>query len=519
MAEATTTTTALSSASPGAQATNDGAFQSTKSRIEQETQEARSKKDELLAKAQQMHADAEARRASGTAQAGAGAAQSNAGGIQLGVGTVMVATGTAMLAGAFGTFGASATLGTQLIMTGITTGMQGAMQMSQGNQAIAQGTDQVQKAAEDNVISKEHAGMANKEMQRSNMLKAKLEAMNAAMAEVGLDSSKDLSEKQIEDAKAKMSEKFGLKPESMDGMNQDQLEGLFKDSFDKAFDTAADTLANGGIMTVGSQYFVRNQSTGEFSQVAVKQDAGGQPILGDSGEFQIDNTKQAASVDSSSDVGKLLKAQFVFVDKMTEMINGGVNGAPPLAAIRLDENGNVVKGRYDTGNLAQMHEFADLIHSVDIGAIESGKAPAPLKYFEENGQQYFQKWDWTNNQPIGDKVSVKDICGGDYNTNDPASMEAAKAKSNEAFGKLGLNPGDASYEYLLPMVQQGFENDSKYSQYQHLQANYQHIARPEDRALGYTATASVADASPSANASATASSTSRPGDLLSRWFA
>lgn len=317
--------------------------------------------------------------------------------------------------------------GYEMVIGGMGKVSQGSIQIAYANTRIDEGTSLMARAAEQGIISKREASTANKEMIRSQVLESKAQMQEQAMssareANAGLPEGQRLSDEELQEM----------------GENIDQI-------YDKAFQAGAETLKNGGITSLetseGDRHFIVDpERDGALSEVKIKTDDQGEAILDEHGRLQISEKLEPGSAENLSSEEKMqLIANISVANDMQVMINGDPEqGIPPLARIEIDhESGTIRKGQFDLNDPEQMQEFAMIVETAD-------KEPPPLKFTEdENGELFFQEWDWKNNSAVGEKVSLNDIAGGEEGDKDLAA---------ESLAKLGLNEGGSRADALSEVV-------------------------------------------------------------------
>ncbi len=408
-------------------------------------------------------AKASAQRASGNAANAQGQAQSMQGAVSMGMGGVQVITGGILIqqaaANAVWTCGSSSSImvaGITMMIAGLGQIATGTMQMSMGNQKIAEGTSQLAKAAQEGIISKEQASIANKEMIRSQIFESKKDMLEGTM-----------------DMLAKEGK---LKGADGENLTQEQLEKLQTQGagmFDKAFQAGADALKNGGemgIMTLKTEgaadrYFVKDDDG--IMEVDLLKNEDGTNKLDDNGRIQIDTDNVLSGRTALTDDQELeLVFNFAVMDQMKDMITGHKGDpnanpptadVPPLARIEVDPvTGEVKKGDFNLKNPLHMKEFAALVEA-------AGKNPPPLKFIEdkETKELYFQKWDWDKNEATGEKVSIKDMTGGVIDKSQADWKTKAKETAKAAFEKAGLGEDSDIYKLLKPLAAESESNDKK----------------------------------------------------------
>ena len=147
-----------------------------------------------------------------------------AGGMGLmGIGFTMVAIGTAMLF-LGGSGAALIASGMTQVGTGIGQVIAGNVDVKNGKAAVLRAQEQLDKATENEILSKEEAKIVRKEMTRSQILEFKKEAL-----------------KNLIEVMRPMLEKMGVNGDELD-------EEAMSQWFDKMFEQGADTLANGGVL-------------------------------------------------------------------------------------------------------------------------------------------------------------------------------------------------------------------------------------------------------------------------------
>ncbi len=405
-------------------------------------------------------AKASAQRASGNAANAQGQAQSMQGAVQMGLGGTQVIAGGILIKLGMGTGmmsgGSTIVAGVTMMIAGLGQIATGTMQMSAGNEKIAQGTSQLAQAAQEGIISKEQASIANKEMIRSQIFESKKGMLEGTM-----------------DMLAKEGKLKGADGESL---TQEQLEKLQTQGagmFDKAFQAGADAIKNGGqqaIMTLKTEgeddrYFVKDAKG--IMEVGLLKNEDGSNKLDDNGRLQIDFKKDVTDKPKLSDEQELeLVFNFAIVDQMKDMITGHKGDpnanpptadVPPLARIEVDpKTGEVKKGNFEIKNALHMKEFAALVEA-------AGKNPPPLKFIEdkETKELYFQKWDWNKNEATGEKVSIKDMTGGVTDKSQADWKTKAKETAKAAFEKAGLGEESDIYKLLKPLAAESESNDKK----------------------------------------------------------
>jgi len=398
--------------------------------------------------AKKAKADSDSRYAQASAQNAGGLAGVASGGGMMKGGAITAAIGADMMYGAgmvaAPISGIMMTIGKTLVASGAAAIAGGIMMKANGNNEIDQAAGKFAKAAEDGVISKKQSKIATVESKRANMLEMKI------------------------NIKKSMMEALRAEPENA-GKSDEEMEALIaqeNQKFDKGFERGANALKNGGIMTIEGQeggadrFFTMDaDNPGQFMEIGILTNEDGTPLLGEDGELQAGEDIGLLDQEANPELFEEVRFGFQMVDEIKLMLEGDPeNGIPPLARLELNEEGELVKGTYDVTNLGEMSELAGIVDLLD-------EEPAPLRFFTEtvDGEevQFFQEWDWDKNEAIGEKVSVDDMTGGDYDKNDPASLEAATTLAQDSLAKLGLTEGGDRYELLSPLVQDAFESDAK----------------------------------------------------------
>jgi hypothetical protein len=319
---------------------------------------------------------------------------------------------------------------------GVEVGM-GTAEVEQGKQALARAQAKLDLAVENNVLSKQEASIASKEMNRSRIMEFKKELME-----------------QMTEVVKPMLEKAGIKT---DEMTEEQLSKMTE----KLIEDASKSMANGGIMELdlagdkkeasftdangremeGTFHFIRDEENGKFFKVELAYDENGNPVKGPLGEPLLDTSKGMTEVESG-DLKDYLELKFLFVDKLKLL-------AKELSYSSFDENGNVKLIPYDANNIEHMREFADLTLKTNSDAIKSGSVASPRKFSADEKGQYFQEWDWSKEIPLGPKVYLSELSG---ETDDMRSnidnFQIALERSDRALQTLGLNAGGAVFNTL-----------------------------------------------------------------------
>jgi|GEM_PF-3082698 len=398
---------------------------------------ANAERSKTLAAEARARRDAQA--AAGNGNMGAGSAQAAQGAVSMGMGVVQIIVGKIMMG--VGEPGCKVA-GIAMMVTGLGQVATGTMQMSQGNEKIAQGTSQLANAAQEGVISKEQAGVANKEMIRSQIFKSKLEMMEATMTE--LDQSGKLK---------------GANGEDLSQEQLDKLKAGGQEMFDKGFAAGAEAIRNGGIMSMqdgsDTRYFIQTEE-GQIGPVNVIKGEDGKPELDKHGSLQLDLKNPVEGDPELSDEKKLeLMFNFAIMNQMKDMITGNAEaGITGLSRIEIDPaTGEVREGKFDILNPQHLDEFADLAEA-------AGKNPPPLKYDKDEKGLYFQAWDWDKKEAKGEKTYIQDMAGGTIDRNDPNWKDKAKTTASEAFKKAGLGEDTDTYKLLKPLVDESAHNDA-----------------------------------------------------------
>ena len=377
-----------------------------------------------------------------------GNAKKAMGGALMGTGFVMIATGLVFLATGLG-----AAAGASMLAAGMASVGQGVGQMIMGGTDVANGQgemmraqEMLDKATENEVLSKQEAKVIRKEMNRSKILEFKKEAL-----------------KELIDTIRPQLEELGINTEEMD-------EKELQKWFDKMFEKGAETLANGGMLETnlddadgnplffnndgekveGTFYFFKDEESGDYFQVEPAMDDDGNIMTGALGEpLLLDGS--AKKVDDG-DLKAYLDLQFQFVDLAKTL-------SRQLGTTDVNDSGEETYTPYDPDNIAHMQEFSDLVKKSNFEAIESGQVEGPVKVIHEDGNIFLQKWDWVNDIPIGIKVPFAEITGGTLEnggavtrSNDQlGSIEAYQGsieRSQAALEELGLGVGSKSFNLL-----------------------------------------------------------------------
>lgn len=441
----TTSTPAVANTQTNSNNSSGTSSQAEKASAEETKQRARqraasARKNQSSAK--EAAAQAQARRQSGTEGMNQGGMQKAMGATQVGIGSLQVGIGAALLAKAAasaGLFSMDSAVAWGMVIAGTGQQVNGGMMIAQGNQKIDKGTGMLAEAAELGLISKQEASAANKEMIRSQLLesKAAMKEMTAEMMQQQnqqLPPEQQLSEEQLQNF----------------GANLDKI-------YDKAFQAGAETLKNGGITTMetedGPRYFIKDEANeGAITEVSIQTDENGEAALDEHGRLQVDEKLGAVNTEdgpklTAEETGELVITMSVVMG-MERMITGDdADGIPPLARIEIDhETGSISKGKFNINDPEQMNEFAMIAATAD-------EEPPPLKFIEdeETGDLYFQEWNWDNDTAIGEKISLKDIAGGE---------NADKDLAQATLAKTGLQEGGSRYQVLEHIVNYAEETDN-----------------------------------------------------------
>jgi hypothetical protein len=396
------------------------------------SREAASQKQKVFqAVSQYQQSGAEQEKVQGQQLINQGNAKKAVGGGLMGMGFGLIALAFLPFAGAGFVAKGMAMVGQgmgQLIMGGVDVG--------NGKAALLRAQEKLDKATENEILSKQEAKVVRKEMNRSRILEFKKRALE-----------------DLVDVMRPMLEKMGVNPEEL---NEKEMSKWF----DKMFEQGADTLANGGILETdlsdtngqalftdengealtGTFYFMRDDETGEFFQIEPATDENDNILTGALGEPLLDTEKGVNKV-VDGDLKAYLELQWQFVDLAAE-------AARELGTTEYNDYGEATFTPYDTNNLEHMREFADLVSKTNVEAIESGQLEGPLKVIEENGEIFLQKWDWTNDIPIGIKIPFDEIAGGTYDKGDIESYQAAIDRSQAALEELDIGAGSGTFNLL-----------------------------------------------------------------------
>lgn len=379
----------------------------------------------------------------------------NSGNAKKAMGGALMGAGFGMIAAALFLSGNPFTspAGATLLAAGVASVGQGMGQVVMGTTDVANGQgemmraqEMLDKATENEVLSKQEAKVIRKEMNRSKILEFKKEAL-----------------KELIDTIRPQLEELGINTEEMD-------EKELSKWFDKMFEKGAETLANGGMLETnlddidgnplffnndgekveGTFYFFKDEESGDYFQVEPAMDddnnimtgALGEPLLLDGSAKKVDD----------GDLKAYLDLQFQFVDLAKTL-------SKQLGTTDVNDSGEETFTPYDTDNIAHMQEFSDLVKKSNFEAIESGQVEGPVKVIHEDGNIFLQKWDWVNDIPIGIKVPFAEITGGTLDnggavirSNDQlGSIEAYQGsieRSQAALEELGLGVGSKSFNLL-----------------------------------------------------------------------
>jgi hypothetical protein len=398
-------------------------------------QAAKNKQKAHQAVSQYMQSNAGAEEIQGKQLIASGNAKKAVGGGLMGMGFGMVAIGLAL--SIFGGSGAAlVSSGMTMVGQGVGQLVMGGVDVANGKGALLRAQEKLDKATDNNIMSKEEGKVVRKEMNRSKILEFKKNAL-----------------KDLVDTMRPQLEQMGVNPNELD-------EKALSKWFDKMFEQGADTLANGGVMETdlkdvngealftdengealeGTFYFIRDEESGEFFQVEPATDEEGNIITGALGEPLLD-TEQGVNKVVDGDLKRYLDLSFQFVDLAAQ-------AARQLGTTEYNDLGESTYTGYDTNNLEHMKEFADLVGKTNIEAIESGQLEGPLKVIEEEGEIFLQKWDWVNDIPIGLKIPFDEITGGTYDKGNIESYQAAMDRSAAAFEELGIGAGSQTFNLL-----------------------------------------------------------------------
>lgn len=371
----------------------------------------------------------------------AGKMQKKQGAVQVGIGSATAMLGFVILAKTpFDLTTTTTITALGFIISGAGQQANGAIMIKQGNQMIDKGTEMLAEAAELGLISKQEASAANKEMIRAQLMKSKLQ-----MKELALDQVKTMNNSLADDQK----------------LSEDQLQAVGSDLgkfYDKAFKAGAQTLQNGGITTLETEngdnrYFIRDpKNEGAITEISIQTDENGEAVLDEHGRLQIDENLDVFSEENKLGLTENDHAQLVLNMSVAEGMEGMILGdadedIPPLARIQIDEvTGSISKGQFNLNDPEQMREFAMIAETLD-------QQPPPLHFFEdeETGDLYFQEWNWDTNTETGEKISIKDMAGGE---------NADKALAQATFAKTGLQEGGSRYQVLEHIVNYAQESDN-----------------------------------------------------------
>lgn len=399
-------------------------------------QQAAQKKQEVYQNISQYHSSgAEQEKAQGNQLLRSGSAKKAMGGALIAIGGIMIVIGAAMMIAG----GAGAGLlaaGFTSIGNGIGQIIMGAADTANGKAALARYQEKLDLATANHVLSKQENKIVKKEMmryeifrQKKEMLEAMTDIMKPMLEEAGIDAN-EMSEDQLFKFMEKMME---------DGADILANGGIFETDLTDA--QGAPMFAdNAGVPMEGQFFFMRDENTGDFYQIDIARDENGEPVLGANDEPLFDK-ERGISVVEDGDLKDFLELQFMFADKAAQI-------ASSVGTTDVDDSGNVVYKSFDPYSTQDMKEFAGLLKATNSTAIETGQASAPLKVIIEPDGVYMQEWDYENDIPIGEKIPVHDIGGGDYDRGDIESYENALARSEDALEKLGLNAGGRRFNEL-----------------------------------------------------------------------
>lgn len=396
-------------------------------------QASKNKQKAFQAVSQYQQSGAEQEKIQGQQLINSGNAKKGVGVGLMGIGFTMVAVGVAM---PMGTGAALISSGMTQVGQGIGQIVMGNVDVNNGKGALLRAQEKLDKATENQILSKEEAKIVRKETNRSKILEFKKNAL-----------------KDLVDVMKPMLEKMGI---NGDELNEDEMSKWF----DKMFEQGADTLANGGILETdlsdtdgqalftdengealkGTFYFIKDEDSGDYFQIEPATDEDGNILTGALGEPLLD-TERGINKVADGDLKTYLDLQFQFVDLAAQ-------AAQQLGTTSYNDYGEATFTPYDTGNIEHMREFSDLVKKTNIEAIESGQLEGPLKVIEENGEIFLQKWDWTNDMPIGIKIPFDEIAGGKYDRGDIESYQNAMDRSAAALEELGIGAGSETFNLL-----------------------------------------------------------------------
>jgi hypothetical protein len=395
------------------------------------SQAAKNKQKAFQAIAQYQQSGAEQEKIQGQQLINSGNAKKAVGGGLVGIGFGMVALGAVIPGGV-----ALIAQGMSMVGQGLGQVIMGGIDVNNGKGALLRAQEKLDKATDNQILSKEEATVVRKETNRSKILEFKKEAL------------KDLME-----SMKPMLEKIGV---NGDELNEKEMSKWF----DKMFEQGAKTLANGGILETnltdtkgdalftdekgeplkGTFYFMKDEQTGDYFQIEPATDKDGNILTGALGEPLLDTEKGVNKV-VEGDLKAYLDLQFQFVDLAAQL-------ARQLGTTEYNDSGEATFTPYDINNLDHMKEFSDLVSKTNIEAIESGQLAGPLKVIEENGEIFLQKWDWKNDIPIGVKIPFDEIAGGTYDRGDIESYQNAMDRSAAALEELDMGAGSKTFNLL-----------------------------------------------------------------------
>lgn len=415
------------------------------------SQAAKNKQKTYQAVSQYMQSGAEQEKVQGQQLINSGNAKKAVGGGLMGMGFGMVALGAAlMIAGGAGA--ALVASGMTMVGQGVGQLVMGGVDVANGKGALLRAQEKLDKATDNQILSKEEGKVVRKEMNRSKILEFKMNAL-----------------KDLVDIMRPQLEKMGVNPEELD-------EKAISKWFDKMFEQGADTLANGGVMETdlkdingealftdeagepleGTFYFIKDEESGDFFQIEPATDEDGNIITGALGEPLLD-TEQGVNKVADGDLKAYLEMSFQFVDLAAQLAN-------QLGTTEYNDLGESTYTGYDKDNLEHMREFADLVGKTNREAIESGQLEGPLKVIEEEGEIFLQKWDWENDIPIGLKIPFDEIAGGTYDRGDIESYQAAMDRSAAALEELEIGAGSQSFNLLAAQDNFNFTSTSSFGE-------------------------------------------------------
>lgn len=359
------------------------------------------------------------------------------GSIKMGVGTGFVAMGAAMMAIPF----VGPAQGLAMISKGVAQIAQGAIDQNQGKKLIGLANQALEEATEHDILSKQEAKVAQKEVSRSRVFESKIQVLRQMLNELGIE-NENLTDKQLQEMRQKFVQNF-------DKFMQDGAQALLHDGV-----MAVDGLQDKDGNKLGTQYFIKQGD--DYFNLDIPRDENGDPIKGAEGEplIKLDTTDgHLGTKVEDGNLKDLLDVKFRFVDELKKMAGG-------LSTTEFDVDGRAISVPYDLSNRAHLEEFVDLIYKTNINDIASGAAPSPLHYSEDSGVPGLQKgeWDLDANSanfgrftPTGNFVSFEDMAGGrNPRANGIDSYTLAISRSQNALTELGLNQGGNIYNYVGP---------------------------------------------------------------------